>query len=238
MPVPDGTPPPSLPFLSLHSALMWPARHTRHDLLYALVFLGKFTASFTTEIFTRGLCHVLRYALRTADLALVIKRQEPENQHILQVFSDSDYASDYVGARRSYGGSVVTLFGNVVDVHTRRQTVVATSVTEAEYIAASDALKDYLFLYFMLSTYLTILAGSPVFVDNKGAVFNAQNPSNGQRSKHIDVRYHFIRDYTARRVIVVRHIPGVDNIADLFTKVLFGALLCKFRDMFLSVPPG
>ncbi|CAH1378384.1 unnamed protein product [Tenebrio molitor] len=109
-------------------------------------------------------------------------------------FSDADYAGD-VTSRKSTTGIVVKLGTAIIAWKSTRQKIVALSTTEAEYVAACQTVKELIWLKLLLSE-LAIFENfkATLHVDNESAIKLIKNPEFHQRSKHIDVRYHFIRD--------------------------------------------
>ena len=113
----------------------------------------------------------------------------------LNVYADADYASKEID-RRSVSGIAVTLGGTVVSHTSKTQSVVSLSTSEAEYIAAGEGVKEALFARAVVSFIAPETSGASIKVleDNQGAKALIENPLSSARSKHIDVRYHFIRD--------------------------------------------
>ena len=102
----------------------------------------------------------------------------------------------------------------------KKQSVVATSSTEAEYIAASESLKEMLYTYNLLKEFTTVECPIYLHIDNTGAICISEKNINNQRTKHIDVRYHHIRDWVQSKVVKIEKVKTLDNTADIFTKSL------------------
>ena len=113
----------------------------------------------------------------------------------LEVYADADYA-DKANKRRSVYGIAVTLGGNDVSHASKTQHVLSLSISEAEYIAAGNWVKEALFVRAVLSFIApeTSGASTKALEDNQGAKVLIENPLSSARSKHIDVRFHFTRD--------------------------------------------
>jgi hypothetical protein len=110
----------------------------------------------------------------------------------------------------------------------KKQSLVALSSTEAEYIAQNHAAREALWLQMFLAEINNVLPKTMVLMsDNTGAMDMAKDPKFHSRSKHIDIRYHFIREAVADEKIQLEYIPGEDNPADIFTKPLARG---KFED--------
>ena len=132
-------------------------------------------------------------------------------------YVDADWAGDSQ-TRKSTTGFIIQFMGGPLITKSVRQRIVTTSSTEAEYCAFTDILKEIKWVR-KLCKFLDIEfpTPAPVFNDN----LTAQNLATGQaqvkRTKHIDVRYHFIKEAVKMNIVELIHIPRADNIADLFT---------------------
>jgi muconolactone delta-isomerase len=154
----------------------------------------------------------IKYSSRTRD------------QTGLRVYSDADYAGDPTG-RHSTTGILILWNGQPVHWKSSKQSCVAQSTTEAEYIAASTAYKEVLWLRQLLAQVLDPQEGfdlpsTPLHIDNQSALQLASTIAINQRSKHIDVRYHAIREGVAHKQIALIDTDTQDQLADLFTKPL------------------
>lgn len=143
------------------------------------------------------------------------------NNFKLFCFSDADYAGDIVG-RKSTSGNCFLLGKSIVSWSSELQKCTAQSTAEAEYIAASEATKQLIWLKRVinkldeeLSTELPILN-----VDNHSAIKLTKNPEQHKRTKHIDTRYHYIREKFKLRKFVLNSVGIKHQLADIFTKGL------------------
>jgi hypothetical protein len=134
-------------------------------------------------------------------------------------YCDADYAG-CMTTRKSTTGYVFTYNGSVISWASNRQPTVATSTTEAEYMALSDALKEGIWLSRMLSDLGIPVAQFIIYCDNKAAIALTANPGKHKHSKHIDVRYHFIRERVIDGGVIIRHVGTNDQAADMLTKAL------------------
>lgn len=112
----------------------------------------------------------------------------------------------------------------------KKQHTVALSTCEAEYMALTYAIQEGKFLRQILSD-IMINECKPInlFVDNRGSIDLAKNPVNHQRSKHIDIRYHYIRSEVADGIVILHHVASEDNVSDMFTKPVSKTLFQKFH---------
>ena len=138
----------------------------------------------------------------------------------IKAFSDSDYAGDSDG-RKSVSGYVIFLNGMPVAWRSKQQRSVTLSSTEAEYVAVSEVMTEILFIREILE-FLGVEIDFPILVhvDNIGAIYLAQQAGTSIRTKHVDTRYHFVREYIEDGVVKVIFVKSEDNDADLMTKNL------------------
>jgi hypothetical protein len=118
-----------------------------------------------------------------------------------------------------------------MNVSTLLQAVVALSSCEAEYLATTHAAKQVLWTHSILTEVgFTQQEATLMYCDNRGTVYCAHDPQHHSAMKHIDVRIHFIRDCVNKGLIDVHHIPGIDNYADLLTKILGSNIHLKWLE--------
>ncbi|CAB3999284.1 Hypothetical predicted protein, partial [Paramuricea clavata] len=165
--------------------------------------------------------HVLRYLKGTIEQRLRFRKSESTLKLI--GFCDSDWGGDLLDV------------GPLVSWRSRKQPTVALSTCEAEYIALTDAVQEAKFLTQLCVDLKVVQVSYSVLVngDNQGAINLAKNPMYHKRSKHIDVKYHFIRSEVRTGSIVLAYIPTDENVADIFTKPVSKVKLDKFG-LFMS----
>ena len=135
-------------------------------------------------------------------------------------YCDSDYAA-CVDERLSVAGWVFMAAGGATSWQSQKQKAVALSTVEAEYMAACAASKEGVWQRAILAQ-AGVSTGHAMLIltDNQGAMALAKNPNHHQRSKHIDVRYHYVRRQVAKRVIQLEYIATAEQAADQLTKPL------------------
>ncbi|GJY81606.1 retrovirus-related pol polyprotein from transposon TNT 1-94 [Tanacetum coccineum] len=135
------------------------------------------------------------------------------------VYADSDHAGDYVDRKSTSG--VCTFMGCcLTSWFAKKQTALAISTTEAEYVSAGKACQQALWMKQALIDYDIRLDDVPIMCDNKGAIDLSKNPVQHSRTKHIEIRHHFLRDNVQKGNISIEKVASEDNIADIFTKPL------------------
>ena len=162
--------------------------------------------------------HILKYLKGTKDKFLIYGESD------LQVrgYTDSNFQSD-PDDRKSTSGFVFSLNGSAFSWKSTKQGSTADSTTEAEYIAASEAAKEAVWIRKFvaeLGVVPSIVDPIPLFCDNNGAIAQAKEPRAHQKSKHVERKYHIIREILARGDIIVCKVRTEENVADPLTKAL------------------
>jgi hypothetical protein len=205
----------NFPFRELIGELMYVAVGTRPDVSHAVSVLSQFSNCYRKKHCTAAK-RVLRYLKGTIDKKLIYRK----NQDNLTCYVDVDWANCEID-RRSYTGSTFILSDAAFSWESRKQRTVALSSTEAKYMALSDASKEAVFLIgYLKELGFQSLANVVVFNDSQGAGRLTENSVYHARSKHIDVRYHFIRDAVKKHPIKILYLPTEKMIADVLTKAL------------------
>ncbi|GJW81013.1 copia protein [Tanacetum coccineum] len=133
------------------------------------------------------------------------------------VYADSDHAGDYVD-RKSTSGICTFVGCCLTSWFSKKQIALAISITEAEYVSTRKACQQALLMKQALIDYDVRLDDVPIMCDNKGAIDLSKNPVQHSRTKHIEIRYHFLRDNVEIGHILIEKVSFVDNIADILTK--------------------
>lgn len=209
-----------LPYQRLIGSLMYLAVCTRPDIAHAVSVLSQFNAKYTEEHW-RSAKRVLRYLKGTVSHGLVFKK----TGKYVQGFVDADWANDEQD-RRSYTGFTFLLGGAAVSWESKKQRTVALSSTEAEYMALAEAAKEAIYVKGLLNELLGKDLHIELFCDNQGAQKLACNPVFHNRTKHIDVRHHFIREAVENHMLKLSHVPTEKMVADVLTKGVTSAKHC------------
>ena len=141
--------------------------------------------------------------------------------------TDADYASKFEDSRKSTSGYCFFAWHNICCWKSKLQPILATSTHEAELIALNSAAQEAIWLRNLISEINYAITGkladlppTHIFCDNLGACHTANNPKSSGSSKHIEIRYLKIREYQQDSKLVVKHVDGTKNTADMFTKPL------------------
>ena len=177
----------------------------------------------------KGVKRVLRYVRGTLDIGLVYYGNDTST--VLTGYSDADWAGDLL-TRRSTTGYVFQIQGSTVRWCSKRQACVARSTTEAEYIALSITSQEAVWLRRLLENVLKKQDNPTVlYEDNQGTTELTKNPKFHNRTKHIDVSYHYVREQVDNKNTSVKYCKTEDMLADVMTKELSKVQFERFRDM-------
>ena len=178
-----------------------------------------------------ALMKMIKYVLETKERGLKMRPiQNVKNIFTVLGYCDSDYATDR-DTRKSVTGYIVYLNGVPVSWRSRSQRAVTLSTAESEYYAISEICSEIIFIKNMLE-FLEVKIEFPIVirVDNIGAIYLAKNQVLSNRTKHIGVRYHFVREYIEDGIIKIVFVRSKENNADVFTKNLPKDLFNKHRE--------
>ena len=210
----------------LVGSLQYAANGSRPDIAFAVNLVARYTNN-PSELHLTCAKRILRYLKDTAHLALTYTKGQPDD---VVGYSDADWAGE-VDKRRSTSGFVFLLSNGAITWASRKQTSVALSTVEAEYMALSLAAQEAIWLRQLMSE-LGKNAEKPTTIwgDNQGAISVAKNPIFSKRSKHIHIRYHFVREQVEEGTIDIDYCPGTDMTADVHTKALARDRFQMLRD--------
>ena len=213
-------------------SLIYVMTGTRPDICYVVTKLSQ-KMSNPTESDLSMAKHALRYLKGTREQGLRFCKSESALK--LVGFCDADWGAS-VKDRRSITGYNFQLSENgpLISWKSRKQQTVALSTCEAEYISLANAVQEAKFLKQLCSDMNVVIDNVLIKVDNQGAINLAKNPVNHQRSKHIDIKYHFIRSEIQNRNVTLEYVATEDNIADIFTKPAAKIKLQKFKGIILG----
>uniref|UniRef100_H3G9W5 Reverse transcriptase Ty1/copia-type domain-containing protein n=1 Tax=Phytophthora ramorum TaxID=164328 RepID=H3G9W5_PHYRM len=204
------------PYRELVGALMYLATCTRPDIAQAVGEVAKFCERYNKSHWVAAK-RILKYLKTTQDMGIVFNgaiKGEPIG------YADANWAGD-LDTRRSTTGYVFFLNGSAISWKSKRQPTVATSSTEAEYMSLYSATQEAVWLRLLLKDMGYEDQGATlIYQDNQGCIALAKNPVYHARTKHIAIKFHFLRDKIERAVIRLDYKPTDEMIADGMTKAL------------------
>jgi hypothetical protein len=204
------------PYANLVGALLYASTMTRPDIAFAVSQVARFMANPAPEHWSAAI-KILAYLRNTSTVGLMYKRNGSPD---LQGYVDASYAA-CLDTSRSTTGFVFTLAGGPVSWQSKRQSTVALSTAEAEYMALCDGTKEALFMRQILADIgFKPTKPTALLEDNKAAILMTAKPIHHQRSKHIHVRFHFTREAVERGEIKIEYVNTSAQLADYLTKAL------------------
>ncbi len=202
-------------YRTLIGSMMYLVTGTRPDLAFAVTYMSQFSSSPSTEHWT-GAKHMLRYLHRMVTMKLTYsKAGEP-----IKIYSDADWATDPID-RKSFSGYVVLLANGATSWSSRKQTAIALSTTEGEFIAISEATKECMWQQNLLREITQdTFSGKPtsIFADNQGAISLAINHIASESTKHMQLKKFFVQEACDEGIISLEYVRSEMNVADALTK--------------------
>ena len=221
-----------IPYSSAVGSVLY-TRLTRIDCLAAIAEVARFMSN-------PGLKHwqavkrILRYLKATRFWGLCYTRSLKPGKWTLTLYVDSGFAMDPDGRKSRYG-YIIYLNNNPVAFGTGLTKLTAPSTPAAEYIAMAHGLKELLWTYQTLLTMgINIALPMQVLEDNQACIQIADNPISQRRSRYIDIRYHFIRDYVENGTITLKYCKTADMLADIMTKSMNKAIFERLRNKIIG----
>lgn len=221
-------------FPSIIGSLQYLANYTRPDIANAVNYGAKATADPQPEHIT-VVKRILRYLHGTRELGITYTRST--DSHItMTAFTDADWAGD-TDSRKSTSGVAIKMCGAVVDWVSKRQSCVAQSTSEAEYLAANEAAMHIVSERRRLNE-LGFPQSSPtiLYCDNQTTMRMITDEGKYERRKHIDVKHHYIREQIERNTLSISYVESALNQADLLTKPLPKASFIFHRNALMGQP--
>ena len=208
-------------------SLNYAAIATRPDLSVAVGMLSQHMVSPGSEHWS-GVKRVLRYVKGTLNYGLTFRSSDDFQLH---GYSDADWAG-CTDTRKSTSGQVFRLGDSTISWRSRKQSIVALSSTESEYVALCESAQEVVWLRNLLKD-IGFKQEKPtstvVYEDNQGAIALSQNPKDHSRTKHIDIKFHYIREQISKGNVELQYCATADMLADTLTKGLPKPAFEKFR---------
>ncbi|GJZ48201.1 putative ribonuclease H-like domain-containing protein [Tanacetum coccineum] len=199
-------------YRSMIGSLMY-VTASRPDIMFAVCACSRFQVTPKTSHLS-AVKRIFRYLKGKPKLGLWYPR---ESSFDLESYSDSDYARANLD-KKSITEVVQFLGRRLITWQCKKQTIVATSTTEAEYVAAASCCGQVLWIQNQMLDYGFNFMNTKIYIDNESTICIVKNPVYHSKTKHIAIRHHFIRDAYEKKLIQVLKIHTDDNVADLLTK--------------------
>ena len=197
---------------------------SRPNIMLSVCMCARFQAN-PKEYHLMAVKRIFWYLVHTPNLALWYPKGSTFE---LLGYTDSDYAGCKV-TRKSTSETCQFIGRSLVSWSSKKQNSVALSTAEAEYVAAGACCVQLLWMKQTLKDFGCELTKIPLLCDNESAIKLANNPVNHSRTKHIDIRHHFLRDHESKGDIAIHHVSTERQLADIFTKPLDESRFCALR---------
>ena len=210
-------------------SLLYASIGTRPDLSHSVGVLSQSMSNPGQDHWT-GVKRILRYIKGTLNLCLKFVASKTKNIN-LKAYADADWAGDGI-SRKSTSGYVFQIGDSTVTWRSKRQSIIALSSTEAEYVSLCQAAQEAVWLRRLLND-VGFRQTQPMtlYEDNQGAIALTKNAKMNSRTKHIDIKFHYVRQAIEDEVLKVDYCPTEDMTADILTKSLSRVKFEKFRTM-------
>ncbi len=220
------------PYREAVGCLLWLSNMTRLDIADSVRTVARFCDDPGSKHW-KAVRKILSYVAGTRDFGLNFKRGVGAH---LSAYADASYAPSEID-RKSVSGGAVMYAGGTVKWLSRTQKVVALSSTESEYLAIGDIVKEALFIRNVLEFFDPgqSMVSIPVHEDNAGAIKLVENPLSSARSRHIDIRHHFVRGLCESGIIRMVYVPTDQQHADTLTKSLGIDAFTRHRNALMNI---
>jgi hypothetical protein len=200
--------------------------NTRLDICFSVNTLSQFLVE-PRHVHLMPAKHVMRYLKGTIDCGL---SYDGDHDFTLSGYTDADWTGS-VFDRKNTSGCCFSLGSAMISWQSRKQSNIALSTVEAEYIVACSASCEAIWLRKLLTSLFDLeMEATTILCDNQSCIKMTKNPVFYDRSKHIEIRYHYIRDMVERGALKLQYISVNEQVADVLTKPLSRVKFEQFRD--------
>jgi len=210
-------------YRKLIGSLLYISQNTRPDITYSVNYLSRFQNNPNEDHYV-GVKRIIRYLSGTLDYGLLYGKNMNEE---LCGYTDASWGED-IEDRKSTTGYCFMICGKIVQWRSCKQSIIALSSCEAEYISLSEAVREGRYIQTLCRFFDLNVKRYDMFEDNQSAIVVASN-TESRRGKSIDIKYHSIREAIERDEIQLKYIRSQDNIADILTKPLRATALDNIR---------
>ena len=214
-------------YTSAVGSLLYLSTATRPDITYAVSNVAKYCAKPTKQHWL-AVKRIMRYLKGTLNYCLLYSL---DGSTICVGFSDADWGGD-LDDRKSTSGYLFTLSGAAISWRSKKQTCVALSTAEAEYIALASAAQEAIWLKQLTNDLKNESSdATTIYEDNQSTICMSKHPQFHGRSKHIAIKYHFIREQVGNNTVELKYCRTNDMVADMLTKGLSAQQFTKLRHL-------
>jgi hypothetical protein len=216
--------PTSLPYREVIGSIIYLMLATRPDIAFPISLLSRYQDKATDEHYKFAM-QLLKYLRKSIGYNLVLGATD-ENFDII-AYCDSDWAGS-LEDRKSTAGCIIKIGDSVITWTSKKQSTVATSTAEAEYYALYNAAQETQWTKSFLNEIGIVTLGATVHCDHQSCIAIAKNPQFHARTKHVDIKYHFVRELVENKEVNLNYCATADMQADGLTKLVSGQKLKSF----------
>ena len=207
-------------------SLLYLSTRTRPEIAYAVGEVSKYSSEPTTQHWN-AVKRIFRYLQGTKTFGLLFKGNGSSNCY---GYSDADWGGDR-SDRKLSSGYCFYVGDSLISWRSSKQSCVSLSTAEAEYVALASAGQQAAWLIKLINDLTFDTKTLTIFEDNQAAICLANNPKAVRKTKHIDLKYHYVRNLVSDNIVSVSYCPTSEMVADIFTKAISGERFAKLRDM-------
>lgn len=213
------------PYREIVGSLLYLSTKTRPDIAYGINYCSRYVENYKQDNIN-DVKHILKYLNGHKNQGIAFFDNGRSN--LLEAYCDSDFAGDQE-TRRSTTGYVIFYAGGPISWCSRRQSIIALSSTEAEYVAAAECCKELIYLKTLIEELSDEKISIELNIDNQSAMMLMTNGDMNKRSKHTDVKYRFVHELVTLNTVKLKYCPTNSQKANIFTKSLNVEKFNKFK---------
>jgi hypothetical protein len=223
----DGDTNINAPYANIVGSLIYLSTTTRFDISYAVGILSRYLSCYKSKHWIAAK-RILRYLKGSKSYGICYQQSNDG----IKAYSDADFGNDHA-TRKSTSGTIVLFNNGPIMWRSRRQPIVALSTMESEFIAITNIVQDCIWLHKLLFEIFSTKPDVIIYEDNNACLSLIKNPVHHQKSKHIDIRFQFIRESITNYQFDVRYCNSKQMLADVLTKPLhatmFNSMIAKLN---------
>lgn len=225
----------AIPYLPLIGSVLYAALTTRPDIAFAVNMCTR-VAKNPNMAHWRCLKRVLKYLKGTRSARLVFPKPKMANEPFLvSAYCDADWAGDQID-RKSTSGHVILVNNTPVCWLSKKQEVVALSSCESELLSLASCTRNVIWIRLLIEEITnTTVPTTVIHLDNQSSKKIVECDTTSNKTKHVAIRYHFVRDHIEKKEIKIVWTPTNEQVADIFTKALSVDLFTQFRDQLITI---
>ncbi|KAJ1527993.1 hypothetical protein ONE63_007921 [Megalurothrips usitatus] len=223
------------PYQEVIGSLLYSTVKTRIDITFAVNYASRFTSNPTSQD-VANVKRTLAYLNAHPKCGIFYSADNTKSKEVHIVsYCDSDYAGNHTDSK-STTGYVLMYAGGPISWTSRKQSVVAQATAEAEYISGAHCCQELKYMKSFVEELLGVKPKITLYVDNQSAIAMIKSGQLSRKSKHIDVKYHFVNDELQKGWFNIKHVKSQENLADILTKPLCRRVFENLKTVLMHTP--